>query len=309
MKEKKLLKAYTGINKDLENPILKILVSYIKPSFLFKTDVLTPIHLGRSVEKEISKDGIIPDEAVKWLHENCIGDDDFEGNISSVNRRVGFLTGTYWAWKNYDKLGNPVYFGSFGYRRLFDPHFLKKLQNYDVVLPKTYPCKQGSIKKHMIDHYGSAIYEIMLTALKQIHLEDVNLFEIYMNQKNAYFLELYVMKKHIFFAFCEWIFPLLFLLLQIDLKEFELSEQELKAVLECNNQTGEQYSLYKMRDIGFIIERLTGFYLYKLVHEAHYNCLISDVVMIKPRVTFTQKIEKYKKRLLKTNTKIILNNK
>lgn len=311
MKKEKLLKIYTGINKDLENPIIKILVGYIQPSFLFKSDVLTPIHLGRAVEREISKDGSITDDAVKWLHENCIGDDDFDGNISSVNRRVGFLTGTYWAWKNYEKLGNPAWFGSFGYRRLLDPRFLKNLQNYDVVLPKPYICKQGSIKKQLIAHHGSNIYKIMLSALQQIHPDDVELFEKYMNRKNAYLSELYIMKKHIFFAFCEWIFPVLFYLLQIDLKEFEINEQELEAVLKCNNLTYEQFSLYHVRNIGFIIERLTGFYLYKLTHSSFnkYNSITANVIMLKTRVPFKQKMEKYKRRLMKFYKKIMLNNK
>ena len=69
---------------------------------------------GRAVEKNLSKEGKLSAADLKWLHENCIGDDNFEGNISSANRRVGFLTGTYWAWKNYEKLGNPQYFVSSG---------------------------------------------------------------------------------------------------------------------------------------------------------------------------------------------------
>ena len=128
MQEEQLLneyKKYDYLNQEKNNPLVKIFVSYIKPSFLFKSEILTPIHLGRAVEKENSKDGKITEEDINWLHENCIGDDDFEGNISHVNRRVGFLTGTYWAWKNYEKLGNPEYFGSFGYRRFLQPIFLQ----------------------------------------------------------------------------------------------------------------------------------------------------------------------------------------
>ena len=89
-------KKFDYLNQDKNKPLVKILVSYIKPYFLFKSDILTPIHLGRAIEKDSSKDGVISDEDVNWLHENCIGDDDFETNISHVNRRVGFFTGTYW---------------------------------------------------------------------------------------------------------------------------------------------------------------------------------------------------------------------
>lgn len=56
MNEQELLyeyKQYDGINNN--KPLVKILVSYIKPSFLFKSEILTPIHLGRAVERDTSK--------------------------------------------------------------------------------------------------------------------------------------------------------------------------------------------------------------------------------------------------------------
>lgn len=296
MVEDELLHAYTGINKDLENPLIKILVSYIKPSYLFKTDVLTPIHLGRSVERENSKDGIVTDEEVKWLHENCLGDDDFEGNISSVNRRVGFLTGTYWAWKNYEKLGNPAYFGSFGYRRLLAPYFLGFLQDYDVVMPQ--PENHSlCLKEQMEICHGSKLFEVMYSAFKQIHSEDVDLFINYVNQKVIYLKEIYVMKKHIFFDFCEWIFPVLFHLLQIDASEYEISEQEFNVLLERRDETLEEYSKYKMRDIAFIIERLTGFYLYKIEQNSAYKCFMASVVEMDESIPSKREIEKLKKSL------------
>lgn len=49
-------KAYDYLNSDAEHPAVKIFVSYIKPSFLFKSKILTPIHLGRAVEAADSKD-------------------------------------------------------------------------------------------------------------------------------------------------------------------------------------------------------------------------------------------------------------
>ena len=82
---------------------IRILVGYIKPSFLFKTQILTPIHLGKSIANMESKDGKITEMDFEWLNQNCISDNDFESNISHHNRRIGFLTGTYWAWKNYHK--------------------------------------------------------------------------------------------------------------------------------------------------------------------------------------------------------------
>ncbi len=275
MLEDELLKAYTGINKDLEHPLVKILVSYIKPSFLFKSDVLTPIHLGRAVEREASKDGTISDEDIKWLHENCIGDDDFEGNISSVNRRVGFLTGTYWAWKNYDKLGNPEYFGSFGYRKLLVPTYIKQIKNYDIIAPTKIKFKI-SLKQQFINCHGIELYNVLTNILKKVYPEDISLFHKYFNENNGYYHELYIMKKDCFFKFCEWIFKILSTTLTIynenikmEVKGFQINKQLLCKFLEIDEKTltekiNKSPKGKENRDIAFILERLTGFYLYKL---------------------------------------------
>ena len=215
-------------------PKIKILVNYIKPSFLFKSCILTPIHLGRAVESLCSKDGVVTKEEILWLHNNCISD-DFVGGISQYNRRIGFLTGTYWAWKNYNILGNPDYFGSFGYRRILNPVFLDNLLEYDLIVP----CKKNfnfeSIKTQFIKYHGQNLFDM---ALKFAPMD----FEDYCNQSIGYFDEIYVMKKHLFFDFCEWIFPIL-------INYLSLPQIVLK---------GNDY-----RDIGFIIERLTGYYLNK----------------------------------------------
>ena len=104
--------------KENQNPSIKILVGYHKPAELLKDDILTPIHLGRALATEASKDGNISKDDYKWMCENMIGDDTGD-NISYLNRYLNELTGIYWAWKNYDKLGNPDYIGYVHYRRLF----------------------------------------------------------------------------------------------------------------------------------------------------------------------------------------------
>lgn len=40
-----------------KEPSVKILVGYHKPAVLLKSDVLVPIHLGRALATEASKDG------------------------------------------------------------------------------------------------------------------------------------------------------------------------------------------------------------------------------------------------------------
>lgn len=262
MKEKLLnkYKKYDGLNCQASK--IKILVSYIKPSFLFKSEILTPIHLGRAVEKENSKDGIISEDDLNWLHENCIGDDDFEGNISSANRRVGFLTGTYWAWKNYEKLGNPEYFGSFGYRRLLNPEFLETFENYDLILPKKKDFKIETIKEQFLSYHGEKLFKNTINVFFNVYPKELEELKTYFNGTSGYFDELYIMKKEIFFGFCAWVFPIL----------FELLKQP-QTVLKNND----------FRDIGFIMERLTGYYcgrLAKLVRTCETDIIISEKTLV-----------------------------
>ncbi|WP_270991463.1 DUF4422 domain-containing protein [Campylobacter upsaliensis] len=115
--------------EDNKNPSIKILVGYHKPAKLLKDDILTPIHLGRALATEASKDGEMSQEDFEWMCENMIGDDTGD-NISHLNRYLNELTGIYWAWKNYDKLGNPDYIGYMHYRRhfIFDEDYTKTLK-------------------------------------------------------------------------------------------------------------------------------------------------------------------------------------
>ena len=277
-------KKYDYLNQHKETQLIKILVSYIKPSFLFKSNILTPIHLGRAVEKENSKDGAITDKDIKWLHENCIGDDDFEENISHVNRRVGFLTGTYWAWKNYEKLGNPDYFGSFGYRRLLGSEFLKKLTEFDLILPNKRNFG-SSLKVQFIDNHSNRLFSIMEQALSEIYPEDIKIFKQYFAGKSGFFDEIYIMKKEIFFFFCNWIFPLLFKLLSYDENSFKLSIKDSCKIILYKEMNGDilnnvtNLDKYMQRDIAFIIERLTGLYLYKLSLNKDIRINYQDVII------------------------------
>lgn len=109
----------------MEKPRVKILISYHKPAVLLKDEVLTPIHVGRALATQSSKDGSISEEDYKWMLDNMIGDDTGD-NISHLNRRLNELTAIYWAWKNYDKLGNPDYIGFMHYRRHLNFNIDKK---------------------------------------------------------------------------------------------------------------------------------------------------------------------------------------
>ncbi len=112
-------------------PKVKVLLVSHKPFKIPKGEVFVPIHAGRSVAMEKSKDGKIDAQDYQWMIEHTIGDDTGE-NISDKNRYFSECSALYWAWKNYDKLGNPEYIGLMHYRRYFvfnDEYFNSKLND------------------------------------------------------------------------------------------------------------------------------------------------------------------------------------
>ncbi|EOH7902799.1 DUF4422 domain-containing protein, partial [Campylobacter coli] len=117
-------------NLTTQNPSIKILIGYHKPAVLFKDEILTPIHLGRALATQASKDGEMSKEDFEWMCENMIGDDTGD-NISYLNRYFAEFSGLYWAWKNYSRLSNPDYIGFMHYRRHFI--FDEKLQKPNKV--------------------------------------------------------------------------------------------------------------------------------------------------------------------------------
>ena len=269
-------KKYDYLNKGKKHPLVKILVGYIKPEFLFKSEILTPIHLGRAVEKDISKEGKLSEVDLKWLHENCIGDDDFDGSISNVNRRVGFLTGTYWAWKNYEKLGNPEYFGFFGYRRLLQPKCLNNLSRYDFVIQTQIDYLKRKIKNNLKES-GSNLCSVMLNTVKTVHPEDYLGVKKYIERVYGYYDEMYIFKKEIFFSFCEWIFPMLFYMFKLKVDDFAFNKDDIS--VEHMLKLGKK----ETRDIAYIIEHLTGYFILKLTKDKKYNykkvkriCLLNE---------------------------------
>lgn len=66
-----------------------------------------------------------------------IGDDTGD-NISALNDSYNEMTALYWAWKNYDKLGNPDYIGLMHYRRHFVLNEGKRLYIIFKILIRTH---------------------------------------------------------------------------------------------------------------------------------------------------------------------------
>ena len=201
--------------------------------------------------------------------------DDEGENIANLNPHYCELTTQYWAWKNI----NADYYGFCHYRRYFDfsetAHeenaFGEIMDDYiDAKAEKEYGLDDENIARVVkqydvittpfgnldiiINKYGSprALWEAapllhdddlkrcyqILCAMYPDYKEDAQDF---FNGNKACFCNMFIMKKEIFFDYCEWMFPIL--------EEFD------------KNTDYSTYSKEALRTPGHLSERLLNIYL------------------------------------------------
>ncbi|MBZ7937991.1 DUF4422 domain-containing protein [Campylobacter molothri] len=265
------------MEKEINIPKVKILVGYHKPAVLLKDEILTPIHLGRTLATQASKDGEISQEDYEWMFENMIGDDTGD-NISHLNRYFCEFTGIYWAWKNYDKLGSPDYIGFMHYRRHFifdendrtfsynfvacDEYYkdgLYKIQLYnflnlyDVISTNAYHNDFVNVEQYYKGEeavkYGHVVkdYDILKCLVKNESTVFDLFFSNYSNSYDHYAANMFIMRKDLFFSYCNLLFNIIF---------------KLHNSIDYHGRNFQQ-----IRSIGFISERLTGAYLFMLLQN------------------------------------------
>lgn len=226
---------------------------------VYSSSILTPIQTGRAIASEI--------------FDEMIGDDTGE-NISFLNESFCELTAIYWAWKNYDTIGNPDCIGFMQYRRCFifnkkydtNKHsgiFYFESSNEDTwkdinlddknineilihcknVIPKKFIIDETIEEQYKNNHYAKDFDELKKILFK-LHPEQKDKFLSFCSGNSIHWFMMFILKKEIFFKYCEWIFPIL----------FELH----------NSISTEEYSEYQKRAIAFMAERLTGFFLQEL---------------------------------------------
>ena len=207
---------------------VKILIAYHKKDFLLKDEILMPIHAGRAIAEQKGS----PD--LEWLQEHMEGDNTGD-NISMKNMFFNEMTVAYWAWKNYEKIGNPDYIGFMHYRRHFylandtaksvvewDDMTDTYLQDIgystqvidDVLSDCDFVCTMPQYRVSLYEHYKrnhriedlDRAIEIMDLEFPHMALSARN----YLNGTKAYFCNMFIMPKEMFFEYCHFIFSVLF---------------------------------------------------------------------------------------------------
>ncbi len=198
--------------------------------------------------------------------ENVICDlsDDLGDNISLLNASYNEMTVLYWAWKNYDRLGDPSAVGLMHYRRYFyfdarlrdavlktnvpkDLFYEKSkiseelaelyLSHSDFIAPRA--AKRRSVRAQYAASHRAEDIDLALSILREEFPEYYPAAEKYFSGKDCYFFNMFVFPKEIFFRYCSFIFPF------------------LESFVRKSGETGRL----------FISERITGVFIEKLLSE------------------------------------------
>lgn len=175
----------------------------------------------------------------KWCNNNLIFDIKLFDNISNLNYKLNEMTSIYACWKNYNYMTNPNYIGFNHYRRLFNPKDFTDFEKYDILVGKRYKFNNTLLEQYKNVHHEFDI-NVMIGLLQKYFNKDEILN--FMNQTELYApCNMFIMKKELFFNYCNFIFPILFKL-----------EKMIK--LDTSNK-------YQFRALAFLSERLTSFWM------------------------------------------------
>lgn len=249
---------------------IKIFVSCHKNSTVPQNALLSKIQVGTALSKETIKSAMY---------------DNTGENISEKNKAYCELTAQYWAWKNVQA----EYYGFFHYRRYLTflqdypvqvggtirakkvlPYYFcdsptdgvekfaitqeqmeATITKYDIVTVLREQSNSTAYEQYCQFH-KKADLDRMLEILSHRRPEYAEVAKEYMASRSLYFLNMYVMRKELFFAYMEWLFPLL--------EEFE-------------QQTDfSDYSEQEYRACAYLAERLFGIWFTYMKKDTNIKC-------------------------------------
>ena len=223
------LDAMNVIKKDdwVDQPI-KIFASAHKPVDLFDCDIIQPVQVGCALRNDL----------FPWAWHDNDGE-----NISDQNAMYCELTAQYWAWKNVDA----EYYGFCHYRRYFnfssnryeenewgeimepfigadsqkkygldDETIAKAVAGYDLITTEVKDLRGFPSEANTpLEQYEAApklnsddLYHVF-AILEDMHPEYSEDIKNFANGSHSCFCNMFIMKKDLFFAYCEWLFPIL----------------------------------------------------------------------------------------------------
>ena len=171
--------------------------------------------------------------------------DGFDESISERNRRYSECTAIYWIGKHIDS----DYVGVEHYRRRFicSDEELESLMNQGVDIITTKPMKieDGIKKNYVIGHYGGD-WAMLFELIKQYDSDNYEFYDSISDETEFHYGNINIMKAELFREYCDWAFPI------ID---------------EYYRRTPEKLDVYNRRDAGFLMERLSHFFVRRMMRD------------------------------------------
>ena len=219
---------------------IKVMVATHKVYWMPDDDVYLPIQLGKSIHQQLS----------------YIGDNTGD-NISKKQPYYSELTAVYWAWKNLaaDYIGINHYrryfskeklhfFGEADKEKLFGyADFAKLLKKAPVILPKERNYYISSRQEQYSNSHNIRDLDICRNVLAELYPDYLKTFDASMAKTHGHILNMFVMRKDIFYSYCEWLFDILF---------------EVERRVDLSG-----YDEYQQRVFGYLAERLLDVWIKK----------------------------------------------
>lgn len=223
---------------------VKILVATHKEYRMPQDKIYMPVQVGRAISSTVL--------------DNFTGDDTGD-NISGKNKNYCELTCLYWAWKNLDS----EYIGLSHYRRHFAESSgkdkwqriltgetcAKMLADKPVILPKKRDYYIETTYQQYVHAHNKQDLDKTEEILREFYPEYMDAYNRVMKSTKGHRFNMFVMRKDIFDAYCEWLFDVLF---------------RLEGCLDISG-----YSPNDQRVFGFVSERLLDVWI--ITNKISYN--------------------------------------
>lgn len=129
-------------------------------------------------------------------------DNDGE-NISEYNSNILEGTAYYWAYKNYDKIGNPDMIGMSHYRRIMDIDYYNL--DYDTIYLRRDPvCEPCVMPGCALNYSYQPLVEFVMDEYFNIFPEYKDVYDIAKYDLKMFDKNIFIMNKYHFFDFCSY---------------------------------------------------------------------------------------------------------
>lgn len=224
-----------------------------------KIKIICVFHKECKIDKRISDNNIyIPIFGGKILYTGNSSDismmlgDNSGDNISEYNKYINEITCIYWVWKHYLEIGNPEFIGLNHYRRFLVWNYSDLSEN--TILAHRIDLKNTIYNQNALGFFKQDI-DVFSEYLKKYVFEsknDICIWKNYLNEKWFYNCNMFIMPKHVFFNYMTFMEKCI----NVCIKMIKNN------VLDLSNR-----DLYQKRVYGFLLERMTGFFLYMFVKQ------------------------------------------